>query len=174
MLAYSLCSEVLQADRSEGRLVEAGARGVGRACRLVRREVVGDVVPVGRPGIGPDVWALALKPLGQEGTDSVGSRSNVGSLVDFCQDLSERPLGSRLAGESMLGAADAPAVRRVLPVAISPPGTVPFYDADLLNPGRSPGSAAVGFQGVGGSLHNPHCRPRVGSRTVVRSCRHPP
>src|SRR5215218_8375194 len=39
--------------------------------------------------------------------------------------------------------------------------------------GRSPGAAAVGFQGAGRSLHYRRCRLRVGSRTVVRSCRHP-
>jgi hypothetical protein len=39
--------------------------------------------------------------------------------------------------------------------------------------GRSPGSVAIGFQGVGRSLHDRRCRLRVGSRTVVRSCRHP-
>jgi hypothetical protein len=39
--------------------------------------------------------------------------------------------------------------------------------------GRRPGSAARRFQGAGRSLHYRHCRPRVGSRTVVRSCRHP-
>ena len=45
---------------------------------------------------------------------------------------------------------------------------------DLLNAGRSPGSAAVGFQGAGRSLHKRHCRSAwAGSRTVVRSCRHP-
>jgi hypothetical protein len=42
-----------------------------------------------------------------------------------------------------------------------------------LNAGRSPGLQPVGFQGVGRLLHNPYCRPRAGSRTVVRSCRHP-
>jgi hypothetical protein len=63
----------------------------------------------------------------------------------------------------------------VVSVRLAPSSATPTQRRGVMpwTCGRSPGSAAVGFQGAGRPLHKNRCRSRAGSRTVVRSCRHP-